>query len=227
MRATRFATVFALLIALAGQTNAAITTHTSDFIADGSRSHFNGFESIPNSLNLYTGGSGPYIEDSIQVQQINGDPGNSIMVEAFFSGSQGNYGWYPSSGDEGYTQVGLVGGGNFDSIGFNYGTGFGQDRLILVELLDDGNVVLTVTEFLDWNGPNYVGFSGGGFDTIRMRDLVGSGSVTDGAFQALAIDNIETQDTQAAVPEPATLTIWGLGALGCAVAARRRKKSAP
>lgn len=28
------------------------------------------------------------------------------------------------------------------------------------------------------------------------------------------------------VPEPATLTIWGLGAMGCAVAAYRRKKSA-
>jgi hypothetical protein len=29
-----------------------------------------------------------------------------------------------------------------------------------------------------------------------------------------------------AVPEPATLTIWGLGAIGCALAAYRRKKSA-
>jgi len=30
----------------------------------------------------------------------------------------------------------------------------------------------------------------------------------------------------AAVPEPASLTVWGLGALGCAIGAYRRRKSA-
>lgn len=40
------------------------------------------------------------------------------------------------------------------------------------------------------------------------------------------IDDFAFTQTSSEVPEPATLTIWGLGALGCAVAAYRRKKLA-
>jgi hypothetical protein len=45
---------------------------------------------------------------------------------------------------------------------------------------------------------NYIGFSGGGFDTIRMRNgfINLGGTVTDGTIQALAIDNIETVDDE-------------------------------
>lgn len=44
----------------------------------------------------------------------------------------------------------------------------------------------------------------------------------------LGVDNVSIlADLQAPVPEPATMTIWGLGALGCAAAAyRRRRKQA-
>jgi len=54
--------------------------HTSDFIADANRSHFNDFESIPNDGTFFTGASGPYNGDGISVTQMNGDSGNDIWV---------------------------------------------------------------------------------------------------------------------------------------------------
>jgi hypothetical protein len=219
--------VVPLLIAIAAPLQAAITVHNSDFIADGSRSHFNGFEAVPNNGTHYTGGNGPYTEDSISVEQVNGQ--GVTWVTFVWPGSQGDYSWYPDGGDLGYTQITSAGGSDFDSVGFNYGSGAQGDSGILVELLNDGNVVLSTSAFLNDSGPNYIGFSGGGFDTIRARDLTNLGNemVTDGSFQALVIDSIETQDVEAAVPEPATLTIWGLGALGCMVAAYGRKRLTP
>ena len=113
-RATRFEIVavsaMAIVLALrAGVGQAAIQIHSIDFIADANRSHFNGFESIPTSSLHYTGGSGPYVEDTISVQQINGDSGNSIWTSYSFPGSQGSFDWYPDGGDFGYTQLSLAG----------------------------------------------------------------------------------------------------------------------
>ena len=73
-------------------------------------------------------------------------------------------------------------------------------------------------------GPDYLGFSGGGFDTIRVRSATRhGGTVTDAGHNALAIDNIETQS--AAVPEPSTLVVFSsLSLTGIAAAAFRRRK---
>jgi hypothetical protein len=50
---------------------------------------------------------------------------------------------------------------------------------------------------------------------------------TNGGSPGFDVSNIEVLSvTNAEVPEPATLTIWTLGALGCAVAAYRRRKQA-
>lgn len=44
-------------------------------------------------------------------------------------------------------------------------------------------------------------------------------------FSTLAFDNSQLE-TLAAVPEPASMAIWGLGAIGCAIAGYRRRKLA-
>jgi len=217
-----------LLLVVAVPSQAAIGVHTSDFIADGTRTHFNGFESIPNDGQFFTGGAGPYTEDTIQVQQINGDPGNaiSVVVTTVWTGFQGSYSWYPSLGDLGYSELSLAGGVDFQDVGFNYATGGSEliHRDILFELLDNGAVVLSgktpVTAYPYIGGPDYLGFSGGGFDTIRMRDTSGGGSVTDGSFQALAIDNIETGGGS---PELSTWMLLACSGLAGVVLRRRRK----
>ena len=216
-----------------GNTAHAIVVHTTDFIVDSNRSHFNGFESIPNDGIHFTGGSGPYTEDSIVVQQINGDPGNSIWVRCtgcLGSAFQGNFAWYPDGGDRGYTELSLTGGVDFSDVGFNFGTGDGLPNTIIYELLNNAVVVLTGSlAFSSRTILNYLGFSGGGFDTIRLRDNACSaigGSVTDGCFQTLTLDNIETQVS--AVPLPAALPLFGtgLGIMGFIGWRRKRRMAA-
>ena len=52
IRAINLAMACMTLLIAAGQVQAAPIVHTVDFIPDGSRSHFNGFESIPNDGTL-------------------------------------------------------------------------------------------------------------------------------------------------------------------------------
>lgn len=197
--------------------NASVIVHSTDFISDATRTGFNGFESIPTFGGNYTEPEKPYTEGGITVAQVNGDF-HGIWVNFHWAGAIGKS-WYPSFGDHGYTTITLFGGGNFDDVGMNVGTG-SENSLVVYELLNNGSVVASGTSSLS---SQYLGFSGGGFDTIRLRDDGGGSNsdVTNGTFQALAIDSIEVRDT--AVPEPASLGLLGLGLVGLGVV--RRKKS--
>jgi hypothetical protein len=215
-----------LLVAGSGVCHSAIIVHTTDFILDASRTQFNGFESIPNNGTFYNTPAAPYTEDGITVQQMNGNPGfGSIWVTHPLIGRQGQYVWYPNGGDNGYTSLSLLGGADFQSVGFNYGSPY-QTTKILYELLNDGGVVLSGSALMAGASANYLGFSGGGFDSVRVRQamLDDTGTVTDGTLQALAIDNVETHDV-GAVPEPSSLVLFAAGALLGCVSYRRRSTS--
>lgn len=226
---TRVAKCFGLAVAVlglvagaAGGVRAAIVVHTDDFIPAASVTSFNGFENIPNNGTHYSGGDGPYTEDGITVTQINS--GKPIWVGFFHP--QGSFGWYPDGGDQGFTQITLQGGGDFSSVEFQVGSGLGSGAdKVLYELLEGGNVVLTGSIPGQGNDvSHYLGFSGGGFDAILIRDEQGnpSATVTDGGINALALDAIEV----AAVPEPSTFLTSGMvGLMGLGYAWRRKAKA--
>lgn len=204
----------ALLLATAAQ---AIAVHKTDFIPDGKRTGFNGFESIPHDRSFYSGGAGPYAEDGIQVEQVSGDAGNDILVTIR---GEGQHGWYPSGGDRGYTRITLVGGGNFISVGMLVGSGYGTDQGIRMayQLWDNGYMVASgrmdsQTDF------KYLGFGGGGFDTILLRDSVTGLGFGRGSRNALALDAIEIS----AVPDPSSNALMALGLVAVASVARRRR----
>lgn len=211
-----------LLLAVFAQTAAAaIVVHTSDFINDTTRSAFNGFESIPNDGDLFTGGSFPYVEDGIAVSQVNGQGPGDIWVHCtgcFNPAYEGNYAWYPDGGDNGYTKIVRSDGSDFFEIGFLTGSGWGpQATRTFYELFDNGTSVLS--GFFDKaNGRDvgYLGFGAGGFDEVRVYDRP-----SNQVWNAFALDSIELNG---AVPEPATLALLGLGLAVLAFARRRERQ---
>lgn len=195
----------------------AVTVTYTDVIATPDR--FNGFEGLPGSL---TYGSS-YSFDGIEVTQVNGDA-NAIATIHNPGGLEGSRGWYPWGGDHGYTKITLAGGEAFSDVGMLIGSGGNGFAAALYILLNGGVEVLSGQ--VDFQREfHYLGFLGGGFDTILLRDTRGLNGLDffDGSENALSLDSIEVG--MASVPLPGALPLLGSALLALAVWPRRRRES--
>jgi hypothetical protein len=237
MTLNRRLTGVAALILLLGALTSARAAVTVDLSAPPypAPTHVNGFEGIPNDGTLYTSSNGtPYSEGGITVQQVNGDP--SFGIWATFFHPEGDFGWYPNGGDDGYTKITRTDGGNFGDVHFDVSTGFLTSTL-LYQLYEGGNPVNALNG-LSGVGPSlttgttsYMGFLGGGFDTILVRDTPdadpGTVDFVGGGLNALALDAIQNVGGTVIIPEPASLVIWGIGAIGLIGGFGRSRRKGP
>lgn len=203
-------------LALAAQSAFAVNVHFSNIVP--SPSNFNGFEGAPAMF----GGFGPtYTEDGITVTQANMSPSGIWTTYltptdpwGYYGTFEGDRSWYPYNGDNGYTVITMADNSAFSSVSMLIGSGYtgSLDVGVYYELAFAGNVVFSGTYQKTYE-PNWLGFSGGGFDEIRLRDNNGAAIAgLTGGYNALAIDSIGV----GAVPEPGTyaLMLGGLVALG-------------
>jgi hypothetical protein len=234
-RRTALSIFSTMILAVATEAFSA-TLETSAFIS--SSSLFNGFEAIASSPNfnsanfLYSPANTPYSEGGITVEYVGSLPngGTVARINSFIPG-QGQYGWYGPG--YGYTDITLTNGGAIDQIQFLAGSGFGNGAGELVyELRSHGLIVLTGSIPIRNHGNDrdmtFYGFSGGGFDEVRLQVLRFGGSfhsdfspATNPDFlEAVVIDSVNAVGT---VPEASTWTmiIFGFAAIGL-IGHRRR-----
>jgi hypothetical protein len=204
---------FAVLTLIPRFSVAAPIVHVTDFIPDDSRTNFVDFESLPPGCCFGT----HLAEDGVSINQLRRGrtesdvdaPGNNI-TSGYNWGNDGQS-WYPSGGDFGFTQIRREGGLEFSSIGFLHGSGNAEHQFLAYALLNDGVIVLSGTVAHSVTA-QYLGFAGGGFDEIWLRDRVTNDpTIDDNTHNALAIDSIELADVVTPVTEPASILLLGVG----------------
>jgi hypothetical protein len=218
-----------------------ITVESTNFIS--SPTYFNGFERIgprttyhPNSqygFDLSFPFNRNYSEGGITVRDVMtiNDP-NVFGVHVGWAqpawGGDGNYNWY--SVGIGYTDIRLRNHGEIQSIQFLEGSGhLNNTDYVAYELLNHGVVVATGT-ILDLTSCciagtgsgfyQYIGFSGGGFNEVRIQGDQGLTAFNPLNPSTFAIDDIAVIPVQHGVPEPSTWAMMLIGFAGLGFAFR-------
>jgi hypothetical protein len=199
----------------------ATTVSFTDLIPDASRVGFMGFESLPETD--FSGGVAlTYQEGGISIEQVNGGP-NDIWTTYFTP--EGERGWYPNAGDFGYTSLRLTSGDDFQNVGFLLGTGrLSAPSFATYALYNDGVAILTGSLDLTGITQQYLGFGGGGFDEVRLREQIYvPGEFLNGTENGLAIDAIEISN----VPDYDSASVTSVAALLSALVAFKRRGLRP
>lgn len=220
--APRFAV--AILLSLAANASIALPIPTAtDFIAAGSRTNFVDFEAYGEQTN----GLQVFIHDGVRVEQVNGD-GDGILSTCRSAcwWSNDTLSWYPNGGDHGWTEISRADGSDFVHMGLRVSNitpgGGGLSHYLMFEVLNDGASLLVGSAILPGGHDGFIGFTGGGFDVVRLLlpdfGCCGTSTFWTGELQALAIDDIELANV---IPEPETYALLLAGLLLIGVRARK------
>ncbi|MBD1837230.1 PEP-CTERM sorting domain-containing protein [Coleofasciculus sp. FACHB-501] len=216
------AVLIAVGIAGTAQAKTITVTNNRDSGSYANRTNFNGFEGLQD----FDSYRSVYTEDGIKVEQVNGDL-NGIASAYQSWGAEGLKSWYANGGDFGFTKITRQDSSDFDNIGLLIGSGWDLSSPItyVYDVLKNGVSLFSGTLFKN-TSPNYLGFSGGDFNEIRLAAYYGNNpQQTIGGYQALAIDSIELSDSSRSVPEPGTLIgLVGIASLGASSAMKRKQQ---
>lgn len=181
---------------------AGLILHNEDFISESEQTNFNGFELMSGSL--FRNGKVPYVENNIQVRQINGQAGNDIYLG--YEPIAGTRSWLPNGGDYGYTEITMANGSDFYALELMFQSPNIASHNLLFSVWDNGAMVLQGSIEVGKKEIGFIGFEGRAFDQVVLRSAYDDASFFDRSQNGLKIDNIQAIST-APVAEPPSLSL--------------------